>query len=183
MSDKLMLIKEGFVNDKQVIKMLGRTPPNHKYSRPGKGGGHWTYVTGVYVKKVLNHVFGWNWSFEIVEHGREQNIVWVLGKLIIHHPKDPQRQIVKMQYGRKEIMFKKGKPDEMLDFGNDLKAAATDALKKCASELGIAGDVYAAEEFKEIKMDQPEERQPDNSEVSDEEIDELITNSNHKPIE
>ena len=38
----------------------------------------------------------------------------------------------------------------MLDYGNDLKAATTDALKKCASELGIASDIYGANEFKEI---------------------------------
>ena len=41
----------------------------------------------------------------------------------------------------------------MLDYGNDLKAAATDALKKCASELGIASDIYGSEEFKEIKKE------------------------------
>jgi len=34
-----------------------------------------------------------------------------------------------------------------LDFGNDLKAAATDAKKKCASELGLFADVYSAEDF------------------------------------
>jgi hypothetical protein len=33
-----------------------------------------------------------------------------------------------------------------------MKAAATDALKKCAAELGIASDVYGKNEFKEIKM-------------------------------
>jgi hypothetical protein len=34
-----------------------------------------------------------------------------------------------------------GKPIP-LDFGNDMKAAASDALKKAASQLGIAADVY-----------------------------------------
>ena len=37
----------------------------------------------------------------------------------------------------------------MLDFGNDLKGAATDSMKKCASMLGIASDVYGKAEFKE----------------------------------
>ena len=37
-----------------------------------------------------------------------------------------------------------------MDLGNDLKAATTDALKKCASELGIASDIYAPNEFKSI---------------------------------
>lgn len=41
----------------------------------------------------------------------------------------------------------------MLDFGNDLKAASTDALKKCASLLGIASDVYGKSEYKDIGYD------------------------------
>jgi len=32
-----------------------------------------------------------------------------------------------------------------------LKAASTDALKKCASEIGIANDIYGADEFKGIQ--------------------------------
>ena len=39
-----------------------------------------------------------------------------------------------------------GKPVP-LDFGNDMKAAASDALKKAASQLGIAADVYDPDEF------------------------------------
>jgi predicted glycosyltransferase involved in capsule biosynthesis len=39
-----------------------------------------------------------------------------------------------------------------LDFGNDLKAAATDAFKKCASLLGVASDVYESDEFMEITI-------------------------------
>ena len=34
-----------------------------------------------------------------------------------------------------------------LDFGNDLKAATSDALKKCAAQLGVAADVYDPDEF------------------------------------
>ena len=41
--------------------------------------------------------------------------------------------------------------------GNDLKAATTDALKKCASELGIASDIYAPNEFKAIYVVPEEE--------------------------
>ena len=36
-----------------------------------------------------------------------------------------------------------------------MKAAATDALKKCASEIGIAADIYNADEFREIKIQEP----------------------------
>jgi hypothetical protein len=59
--------------------------------------------------------------------------------------------IVKEQYGRKDVAFKKG-TKEPLDFGNDLKAAATDAKKKCASELGLFSDVYSQEDFFEAEV-------------------------------
>ena len=48
-------------------------------------------------------------------------------------------------------MKKKKDGTGYVDYGNDLKAATTDALKKCASELGIASDVYGKNEFREIK--------------------------------
>jgi len=133
----------------QLLFILQKTPQNHIYHRPAKGGGEWDYVTGAYVKKTLNYIFGWKWNFEIKEHGIENKLVWVLGKLTINNQKGLPL-IIKEQFGRADIKFKKG-TDEKLDFGNDLKAAATDALKKCASELGIASDVYAQEEFKEIQ--------------------------------
>lgn len=86
------------------------------------------------------------------EHGKEGAQVWVLGKLIV---KDKQgNSVTKMQFGRADIKLRKdGKG--ALDYGNDLKAASTDALKKCAAELGIASDVYGKNEFKEITPDTP----------------------------
>lgn len=39
-----------------------------------------------------------------------------------------------------------------LDFGNDMKSAVSDCLKKCASLFGIAADVYEADEFVEITI-------------------------------
>lgn len=135
-----------WISDKQIIKLVQRTPQAHIYSRPAKGGGKWLYVTGSYVEKVLNFVFGWNWDFEVVSHGTEGGQVWVLGKLTVKD--DKGHSIAKTQFGRADIKFRKGSK-EMLDFGNDLKAAATDSLKKCASMFGIAGDVYGKTEFKQ----------------------------------
>jgi spore coat polysaccharide biosynthesis protein SpsF (cytidylyltransferase family) len=57
-----------------------------------------------------------------------------------------------MQFGNKDIMYRKG-TEEPLSIGNDLKSAATDALKKCAAEIGIAADIYNAEEFREVQVD------------------------------
>jgi len=151
------------ISKEQLLFILQKTPKEHIYRRKAKGGDYWDYVTGVYVKKVLNYCFGWMWDFEIKEHGREGNLVWVLGRLTIKNQKG-EVMIVKEQFGRADIKFKneyktikgqrvKVKTDEPLDYGNDLKAAATDALKKCASELGIASDVYGKEEFQQIQKE------------------------------
>lgn len=147
-NSKYSLIKTP-ISTPQILKILQKTPSNHVYKRPGKGGGQWEYVTGTYIKKVLNFCFGWMWDFEIVNQGREGDQVWVLGKLTIKDSKTFQSIIVKMQYGRADLKFKK-ETKTPLDFGNDLKGAATDALKKCAAELGIASDIYGKNEFREI---------------------------------
>jgi hypothetical protein len=135
----------------QMLYIMQSTPKDHIYQRPAKGGGVWDYVTGVYVKKVLNYVFGWNWDFEVKEHGIEGNLLWVLGKLTVR-TKDG-KAITKEQFGRAETKKRKDGTG-YLDFGNDLKAATTDALKKCASEFGIASDVYGKNEFREIKYEE-----------------------------
>ena len=103
-------------------------------------------------------MFGWDWSFEVQEYKFDLDIgqVFVLGKLTVN---TGGKSIVKMQFGRQDIKFKnewidgKKHPNKNpLDLGNDLKAATTDCLKKCASELGIASDIYGKNEFKEIQV-------------------------------
>jgi hypothetical protein len=147
----LVLTNSNPLSNKQLLYMLQRTPAEHIYERPAKGGGVWQYVTGTYVKKVLNYTFGWCWSFEVKDHGKEGKLIWVLGKLTIVNPKTFQPMIVKEQFGRADLKTKRDAKDEYLDFGNDLKAAATDALKKCAAELGIASDLYGKNEFREVQ--------------------------------
>lgn len=144
---KKLTIPKTWMSEAQIIKIVQNTPKQHIYRRKGKGGQVFDYVTGNYIIKVLNFIFGWNWDFEIVNQGREESQVWVLGKLTCRGASEGQT-IVKTQYGRADIKFKK-ESKIMLDYGNDLKAAATDALKKCASELGIASDIYGKGEYKE----------------------------------
>ena len=157
-ASELSKVDDNSLNTQQLQYLLKRTPKNHVYERPAKGGGKWTYVTGTYVKKVLNLMFGWDWSFEVQEYKFDLDIgqVFVLGKLTVN---TGGKSIVKMQFGRQDIKFKnewidgkKNPTKNPLDLGNDLKAATTDCLKKCASELGIASDIYGKNEFKEIQV-------------------------------
>ena len=157
--EELAKVDDNSLNANQLAFMFQRTPKQYIYQRPAKGGGSWSYVTATYVKKVLNLMFGWDWSFEVIEYKYDLTIkqVFVLGKLTCN---SNGRSIVKMQFGRKDIICKK-QTDIPLDLGNDLKAATSDALKKCANELGIAADVYTPQEFKEIKVVAKEEFEND----------------------
>lgn len=173
--DEMTKAENNILNLKQLNFLLQPTPKNHVFQRPGKGGKDWDYVTGVYVKKVLHFVFGWDWDFEVKEYQVNMEIkqCFVLGKLTVRSKGCP---IIKMQFGRADIKMKtETREDESgktimardqygktypkkfptnipLDLGNDLKAATTDALKKCASELGVASDIYGADEFREIRI-------------------------------
>lgn len=151
------LVKDCPMTETQLQFILGRTPEVHVRERPVKGGGKAKYVTGTYVKKALNFTFAWRWNFEIVDKGTVKDgegkpvQIWVHGKLTVMN-KNGEPVIIKEQFGGADVKyFAKGtKAGQIMDYGNDLKAAATDALKKCASEIGLAGDVYGENEFKDI---------------------------------
>ncbi|RTK94667.1 MAG: hypothetical protein EKK64_07945 [Neisseriaceae bacterium] len=156
--EDLSLVKDNTLNELQLQQILKRTPPQYVKKRPAKGGGQWEYVSGGYVKKCLNIMFGWDWDFEILEQIIQDGEAIVKGKLTC---RTNGKTIVKMQFGNKDIIYKKqteeqlkhGYPRVALSIGNDLKAAATDCLKKCAAEIGIAADIYNKEDFKEVQVD------------------------------
>lgn len=147
--EDLSLVEDNMLNPEQVQLLLKKTPSAYVKKRPAKGGGQWDYVTGGYVKKVLNLMFGFLWDFEILSEQVQFDEVIVKGKLTC---RCGEKQIIKTQYGNKEIVYRKDNPDKPLSIGNDFKAAATDALKKCASEIGIAADIYNKAEFKEATI-------------------------------
>lgn len=144
----LSLANDNSLNAKQLQLLLKKTPSQYVRQRPAKGGGVWHYVSGAYVRKVLNLMFGWDWDFEVLSEMIQGNQVIVKGKLTC---RVNGKSIVKTQFGCKEIMMRKG-TNEPLNLGNDFKSATTDALKKCSAEIGIAGDIYGKDEFKEIDV-------------------------------
>jgi len=95
------------------------------------------YVEGHAVIKRLNDSMDGLWSFEIVNHSinEQQGEVLVLGKLTVGN-------VVKMQFGSSQIT-KARQSGEILSIGDDLKAAATDSLKKCATQIGIGLYLYS----------------------------------------
>lgn len=154
-AEDLSLVESNSLNASQLSLILKKTPTQYVHQRPAKGGGVWDYVTGGYVKKCLNLMFGWDWSFEIIDEKILHGEAIVKGKLTC---RSNGKEIIKMQYGNKDIVYRKLQQGETerqpLSIGNDLKAAATDCLKKCAAEIGIASDIYNKEDFREVKVAQ-----------------------------
>ena len=139
-------------NENQIKAIIAPTPPNIISKRPGKGGGEWDYVPGWWFKKKLNFVFGFAHDFDILGERVDGEYITVKGKLTVKHPKTNQVLASKTDYGGAAIKFKRDmahKPENYLDISNDFKAAATDAFKRCAVQLGFAMDVYGKSESKD----------------------------------
>lgn len=177
------MLPASWLSEKQVLKMLQKTPKEHVHNRPGKGGKDFDYVTGIYVKKVLNFVFGWNWDYFIIKQeifglAEGYGQIVTTGRLVVKDGKG--NTVTKEQNGSAEVKYIKGSVEagkpKPVNLGNDFKASATDALKKCASEFGIASDVYGKNEFKEIKQNTQEEK----VETLYQQIEAIIEGSNNK---
>ncbi len=102
-----------------------------------RGGVELEYITGEQCVTRLNETLGVaNWNFRVLEHGihAEADECWVLGELIATIG---DKTVTRQQFGSQKVKRSRasGTP---LDIGFDLKGAATDALKKCASLLGVA---------------------------------------------
>lgn len=135
---------------KQLNLLLSRTPERHIKERPIPGGGTAKYVSVQYMINTLNLITGFRWSFDVLDEKEQHGQIVVKGQLTVVF-KDGT-ELVKTQFGRAFLKMSRGTPKEVIDYGNDFKAAASDALKKCASLLGIAWDVYSSDEMNEIQI-------------------------------
>jgi len=115
--------------------------------RPIRGGAQVQYVPGWWVIEQLNALFGYFWDFEVSDQSIGKDQVWVKGKLTV---KGSDGMVIsKTQFGGSDIK-KMRSTGAIMDIGDDLKSAATDSLKKCATLLGIAKDIYGKRESNEV---------------------------------
>lgn len=98
-------------------------------TRKTKEGDTLSYVEGSQYIRRLNQAFGYNWSFEITDMKVVKDEVIVLGKLTADG-------ITKMQYGTS------GESNGNKSLGDRVKAAGTDALRKCSSLFGLGLHLY-----------------------------------------
>src|SRR5438128_715302 len=108
--------------------------PDQIKQRKGLDGDVLDYIEGAAVIQRLNDVFNAEWTFEILDHHIYEREVVVLGKLTT-------QGIAKCQFGKSKITRTKETKTEV-SIGDDLKAAATDAIKKCATLFGVALHLY-----------------------------------------
>src|SRR2546425_12391169 len=108
--------------------------PEQIKRRQGTNGDVLDYIEGCAVIQRLNECFEAEWIFEIQEHRVYDDEVVVLGKLTA-------QGVAKSQFGKSRITRAK-KDNAILSLGDDLKAAATDCLKKCATLFGVGLHLY-----------------------------------------
>jgi hypothetical protein len=110
--------------------------PNQIKQREGNFGKTLDYIEGHSVIHRLNLSFESAWSFEILEHKvlNDTDEVIVLGKL-------SAGDVVKVQFGSSRVTRAR-ESGEMISLADDLKAAATDSLKKAATLLGVGLHLY-----------------------------------------
>ena len=126
--------------------ITGTTPKDVVFQRPARGGIQVAYVPGWWFIAQLNALFGHYWDLEVLNHEIEWKIkqVWVLVKLTVKG--SDGISVSKTSFGSSDIKFYKERPDVPLDIADDLKSAVTDGMKKAATMLGIAADVYGQRE-------------------------------------
>ena len=122
-------------------------PPELIKTRPGSFGASLSYLEGHTVIHRLNEAFDGNWSFKIISHQVLDEEVLVLGKL-------KSETVTKMAFGSSKIT-RSDRTGQAVSIGDDLKAAATDALKKAATLMGVGLSLYGGQPVTDSQGDRP----------------------------
>ena len=96
--------------------------------RKGPRGKILDYLEAHTVIARLNDAFAGEWSFSVLSHDVSDEEVLVLGELSADG-------VTKQQFGSKTR-------EENVPLGDSAKAAASDALKKCATLFGVGLELY-----------------------------------------
>jgi hypothetical protein len=115
--------------------------------------GNPAYVEGHTMIREANLAFLFNWDNEVVDVREDDFEFSVMVKCTFRFTEG--HTVTKTQCGQADKKFSKtlktdGNPRLIL-IGDTIKAATTDGIKKCMSELGINQDVYAGEWSKNDK--------------------------------
>ncbi len=122
--------------DQEKLRLLTR-PFNDIKSRPGRNGQSISYVEAHSIVQRLNDALAGDWSFRMLEHDVREGEVIVLAEL-------RTGEVVKQAFGGSEVT--RTREGKVVSLADDLKSAATDALKKAATLMGVALQLHGVEE-------------------------------------
>jgi hypothetical protein len=121
------------MNNHEIYEALAAEFP-HTY-QDVRSGTVLTYVTGEQVISRLNEVLGCDaWDLKVLQHGQDAEEVWVLAELTA---RIGDRVVIRHGFGGAKLRRTRD-TRQVLDLGDTMKAAQTDAVKKAAQSLGVA---------------------------------------------
>jgi hypothetical protein len=109
-------------------------PPDTVKQRKGNFGNMLDYVDAVSVINRLNEALEGQWSFTIIDHRTDVDEMIVLGQMEIDG-------VIRQQFGGTQITRNKDS-GVAVSLADDLKAACSDCLKKCAASFGVGLYLY-----------------------------------------
>lgn len=146
-----------FFTEEQISKLKEKTDKKYIHKKPSGRGDKIDYVSISYVTTKLNEILGNNWNFEILNvyisefpneklksgktvHNKEYIIH---GRLTVF---GNDRDLIREQFGSHK--------SQIANYGDAIKSATSDCLKKIASSIGVAADVYGNDiEFEDDNQD------------------------------
>lgn len=144
--------------NKEQLKIIEQGVPEALIKYREKGGRRYSYVELPVVTDILNKLFGNLWSWHILEsnihdsgitdpkNGITKKYVQVRG--LLHVPMQDPNNPDKFIWVDREANGVHGLLGGDMEIrGSAFKSASSDALKKAASSLGIARNVYMSDEL------------------------------------
>lgn len=134
-----------FKSDADIILWLQqhKTPLDMVDLREGRAGQTYYYLRHQYVVETLNRLCRYDWDFRVLRewiHEKDDQVT-ILGELTL---RVAGREITKQQFGSSDIERFSGNHHQAgraLSIGDNMKSAASDAMKKCASLVGLGLDL------------------------------------------
>jgi hypothetical protein len=131
----------------QAKSVIERPLPQEKIKqRPGKAGMTYDYVTPDFIIRLLNEAFDYRWG-TVVTHREMVNDTAVVELQLTVWDAD-NNAIIKTQFGSCDVGRGMGP-------GEAFKGAASDAMKKAATLLGVALELYNDDEAPKQQFQKP----------------------------
>lgn len=140
---KIYLNSKGLFTADALAVIEQKTPASEIEIATDAQGNEVKSVKARYVKHILTIVSSGNYVFNVLKNE-------LVGDEVVVHARLAMQNTVIEQFGTFRVS--KDARGRWLDYGNAVKSATTDALKKCASEYGICWDIYRRDNVKkEVK--------------------------------